>query len=157
MDNMDIRILRMLKENSRQSMSNIAQGLGISKATVSRRISRMEEEGIISGFTVSTDITKMGGMRAIMLLEISGSSLSSVVDDLAEFEEIEYIHKLFGDHSLLCEIYVSAVDSLYELIQNKIMTIPNVKNVEVDIMIERIAAHPEAELNFIASSGPLSK
>ncbi len=157
MDKVDIRILRMLKEDSRQSMANIAKEIGISKATVSRRISRMEDEGIISGFTVTTDITKMGGMRAIMLLETAGSSLTSVVDDLSKFEEIEYIHKLFGDHSLLCEIYVTAVDSLYELIQNRIMTIPNVKNVEVDIMIERIATHPEAELNFIASSGALSK
>jgi len=147
----------MLKVDSRESLSRIAERLRISKATVSRRISKMEEEGIISGYTVITNISKMGGMRALLMLEVSGSSLDSIIEELTRFEEIEYVHKLFGDHSLLCEVYVRAVDDLYELIQDKIVKISRISNVEVDILIERIAINREAEFNMVSSSAPLSR
>ena len=149
MDLLDVEILKMLRENSRESLGTMADRLSISKATVSRRISKMEAEGFISGYTVVTNTARMGLMRAIIGLEVVGPAINSVVDELRKFEEIEYIHKTFGDHSLLCEVYTKSVDSLYDLIQSRILKMPNIQNVEVDILIERIGLNPDAELDLI--------
>jgi DNA-binding Lrp family transcriptional regulator len=149
LDITDLKILKILKEDSRESLANIADKLSISKATVSRRISRMEEEGFISGYTIITNPARLGLMRAMIGLEVIGPSVNAIIEELKKFEEIEFIHKVFGDHSLLCEVYTKSVDSLYDLIQSHILKIANIQNVEVDILIERIALNPDAELDQI--------
>jgi Lrp/AsnC family transcriptional regulator, regulator for asnA, asnC and gidA len=148
MDLTDLSILKMLRHDSRESLGNIAQKLGVSKATVSRRISKMEHEGYISGYTIITSSSKLGMMRAMIGLEVVGPAVSSVIEELRQFNEIEYVHKVFGDHNLLCEVYAKSVDSLYDLIQNRIIKVPNIQNVEVDILIEKIPLNPNAELDL---------
>ncbi|MGD1061349.1 MAG: Lrp/AsnC family transcriptional regulator, partial [Methanomassiliicoccales archaeon] len=63
MDETDLKILKMLREDSRGSMGVMAGKLGISKATVSRRISKMEADGLIAGYTVVTNTSPLGLMR----------------------------------------------------------------------------------------------
>lgn len=157
MDITDLKILRMLRDDSRESMGSMASKLGISKATVSRRISKMESDDLISGYTVVTNTSRLGLMRAIIGLEVVGPSINAVIDELRKLEEIEFIHKVFGDHSLLCEVYTKSVDSLYDLIQNRILKVSNIQNVEVDILIEKIAMNPNAELDLISIQPSLNK
>lgn len=155
MDETDIQILKLLRRDSRQSLGKMAESIGISKATISRRITRMEENEIISGYTVMTNVSKMGVMRALLFLNVTGASLSRIIDDMRKFKEVEFIHKLFGDHSLLCEVYVATVDDLYQLIQDHILKIPGIQNVEVDILIDRIDMNPDAEFSTIATSSSI--
>lgn len=150
MDEMDLKIMRMLRENSRESLGTIASKIGTSKATVSRRIVKLEREGFISGYTLTTNASKLGLMRAMVCIEVSGSSVDSAIDELRRFEEIQTIYKVFGDHSLICEIFTQSVDSLYELIQSKLLKVVGIHNVEVDILIERIVLNPDAELDMLA-------
>lgn len=149
MDQIDFKILKRLRANARESFGNIAKDLQISKATVSRRISKLESEGYIGGYTAVTVASKFGLMRALISLEIVGSAIGSIIDELKKFEEIESTYKVFGDHSLVCEVYTKSVDNLYQLIQGRILGIPNINNVEVDILIERIVLNPDADLNMI--------
>jgi DNA-binding Lrp family transcriptional regulator len=131
MDETDLKILKMLRMNSRESFGNIAYKLEISKATVSRRISRLEADGYISGYTTVSNPSKVGLMKALISLEVVGSAINSVIEEF-------------------CEVYTKSVDSLYLLIQGKILAIPNVHNVEVDILVERIALNPNADLDMIS-------
>jgi len=149
MDLTDLSILKMLRQDSRESLGNIALKLGVSKATVSRRITKLENDGYISGYTILTSSSRLGLMRAMIGLEVVGPVVSSVIEELKQFEEIEYVHKVFGDHSLLCEVYAKSVDSLYDMIQNRILKVPNIQNVEVDILIEKIPLNPNAELDLL--------
>lgn len=155
LDETDVNILKLMRRDSRQSLGNMANALGISKATVSRRISKMEEAGIISGYSVMTNVSKMGVMRALLLIVVTGVSITEVIDEMHKFSEIEFIHKLFGDHSLLCEVYVATVDDLYQLIQDQILKIPGIQNVEVDILIDRIDMNPDAEFSTLTTSSSL--
>lgn len=155
MDDTDIEILKLLRRDSRQSLGKMAESIGISKATISRRITKMEENEIISGYTVMTNVSKMGVMRALLFLNVAGASLNRIIDDMRKFKEVEFIHKLFGDHSLLCEVYVPTVDDLYQLIQDHIVKIPGIQNVEVDILIDRIDMNPYAEFSTITTSSSI--
>jgi DNA-binding Lrp family transcriptional regulator len=149
MDEIDLNILKMLKQDSRVSLGKIAEKLDISKATVSRRISKMEDDDLISGYTLITNPTKLGLMRAIIGVEVAGSSLTEVIEELKKFDEIQNIFKVFGDHSLICEVYTKSVDSLYDLIQSRILKVASIQNVEVDILIEKISLNPDAELDML--------
>jgi DNA-binding Lrp family transcriptional regulator len=144
MDTTDLEILRMLRKNAREGLSNIAEHLGVSKATVSRRISRLEDEGYVNAYTMQVNTTKIGLMRALIGLQVVGAPLTTVIDELKKYHGIQYVYKVFGDHSLICEVYSTSVDNLYDLIQDKIVNIPNVQRVEVDILIERIPMNEDA-------------
>jgi DNA-binding Lrp family transcriptional regulator len=154
MDITDLEILKMLRQDSRESLASIASKLGISKATVSRRIAKLEEADYIAGYTIVTNPSRMGLMRAMIGLEVVGPAVGSVIEELSKFEEIEFVHKVFGDHSLLCEVYAKSVDSLYDLIQNRLLKVTNIQNVEVDILIERISLNPNAELDLFSLPPP---
>jgi len=144
MDVIDLEILRMLRKNAREGLGAIADHLGVSKATVSRRISRLEEAGYVNAYTMQMNTAKIGLMRALIGLQVVGSPLTAVIDELKKFPGIQYVYKVFGDHSLICEVYSTSVDSLYDLIQDKIVNIASVQRVEVDILIERIPINEDA-------------
>ncbi len=144
MDLIDLEVLRMLRKNAREGLGVIADQLGVSKATVSRRISRLEEAGYVNAYTMQVNTAKIGLMRALIGLQVVGSPLTTVIDELKKFPGIQYVYKVFGDHSLICEVYSTSVDSLYDLIQDKIVNIPSVQRVEVDILIERIPINEDA-------------
>ncbi len=148
MDLIDISILKCLRGNSRISLGRIAEELNISKATVSRRLSRMEGEGYVSGYTMETSPTKLGLMRAQVGLQVTGTAVNSVIEELRRFSEIESVMRTFGDHSLVCNIYTTSVDALYNLIQERMLKIPNINNVEVDIIIDSVTINPNAELDI---------
>lgn len=151
MDEADIRILKLLCKNSRESLAQMSAVLGISKATISRRISRLESKGIIKNYRAEINLSKLGVMRAVLLIEVVGAALNRVTEELKKFNEIGYAYKLFGDHNLMCEVYIKSVDELYQLIQEKVVKINGIKNVEVNILIDKIELNPDAEFNAIIS------
>jgi Lrp/AsnC family transcriptional regulator, regulator for asnA, asnC and gidA len=151
MDDTDLKILRILRENSRDSLGKISEQLSISKATVSRRLSRMEQEGYIAGYSITTNPTRFGLMKGIISLQVVGTAVNGVIEQLKENKEIESVMRVFGDHGLICEVYTSSVDALYALIQDRILKIPNIHNVEVDIVIDRTAVNPDAEFEMARS------
>ncbi len=148
MDSKDFEILRCLRSDSRVSMGLIAEQLGISKATVSRRLSRMEKDGVITGYSVEVNPSKLNLMRALLSIEVIGSSVHNVIEELKRFPEVANIYKSFGDHNIVVELFTSSVDSLYELIQERFLVIANIYNVEVDILVERIDVDPNSDIKI---------
>ncbi len=148
MDTKDFEILKCLRSDSRVSMGAIAEQLGISKATVSRRLSRMEKDGVITGYSVQVNPSKLGLMRAMLSIEVIGSSVHSVINEIKEFPEVSSVYKSFGDHNIVVELFTSSVDSLYDLIQERFLSISNIYNVEVDILVDRLDVDPNSDIKI---------
>ena len=70
MDYLDQQILMKLKENARQSASDISKEIHLSVSTVIDRIRKMESSGVIESYTVITDEKKTGN-DVTALMEIS--------------------------------------------------------------------------------------
>jgi len=152
LDRKDIEILKMLKIDSRTTMGAIGESLGISKATVSRRVAKMEEDGIIRKYSLEIDPSKMDLMKSLVFMQIVGNPVAIVIEQLKSNKEIGHIYKTFGDHNIICEIYTRSVDELYEMIQTKLLKMPSIKNVEVDILVERVTMNVNADLAIYSSS-----
>lgn len=60
LDPVDLQLLYLLERNSRSTLTEMADVLSISPNTVSNRLERLEEEGIINGYTVDIDYRKAG-------------------------------------------------------------------------------------------------
>ena len=68
LDRKDVEVLKMLRKDSRTPMGIVGENLGISKATVSRRVAGMEEDGMITKYSLEIDIASLGIMKSPFIL-----------------------------------------------------------------------------------------
>ncbi len=85
MDDLDEKLITLLRHNGRRSISDIAIDLGVSRATVRARMERLERSGDILGYTVilRSDAVDLP-VRGIMMIEIEGHVADRVVKALGE-------------------------------------------------------------------------
>ena len=70
MDNMDIMILKSLRKNARLTASAMSEEIGLSVSAVIERIKKLENSGIIKGYTIDVDQAKMGNTM-VALMDVS--------------------------------------------------------------------------------------
>ncbi len=102
MDELDKKILRELQLDARQSFTKIAQKIKISTATVSDRVKRLTEKGIICGYTTILNTSEIGMVTMITRIKIKpGYSIEEVGGEIAKLEESCCIYHITGDFDLM--------------------------------------------------------
>lgn len=120
LDELDRKILALLSEDSRRSYREIAKHLGVSHANVSGRIRRLEEGGVIKGYTVILDPEVMN-LYPLCLRISAGpqADLSEIGREVASLEKVHVVLRVSGDCELLaltmCEDRQEALNLLSEI------------------------------------------
>ncbi|MBS7659657.1 AsnC family transcriptional regulator, partial [Candidatus Bathyarchaeota archaeon] len=70
LDDLDIRILKALQEDARQTYTVIGQRLGVAHSTVYDRIRKLEAQGVIKGYTALIDYEKAGAKYVTAIMAI---------------------------------------------------------------------------------------
>ena len=97
-DDTDRRILAVLLEDARTSMRSIAEQVGVALGTVSNRVRRMEEFGVIQGYDVRIDAEEVGwNMTVLCALRIEKGQLMEVQRRIAEDSRVFAIYDVTGD------------------------------------------------------------
>ena len=130
MDIVDLKILELLKENSRMSFNDISQSVGKTEATVRRRVKKLTEEGIIKKFTVEFMIDNKPRTRATIKVEPDFKDIKRILKQLLEIEEITNIWRLSGDCGLFMKVEIPSIEQFNPLIEEKISQINGIKIVE---------------------------
>lgn len=135
MDDVDRSLVTILRHDGRRSVSAIATELRLSRATVRSRISRMERDGDIVGYTVilRADAVAMP-VRGLTTIEVEGRRTAQVIDALAGFQEVGAVHTTNGRWDLVAEI---SADSLTELdaVLRRLRLIPGVTGSETSLLL----------------------
>ncbi|MCM3380497.1 AsnC family transcriptional regulator [Shouchella clausii] len=121
MDKMDRDILKLLQENARMTISELSKELALSRPSMSERLLRLQEKGIIEHFTTRVSLKKIG-KDILLLIQVSGLKVP-----VAEFEEmvrqeqdIIECHRVTGEVSYFIKAAVSDVGSMRKLIDRLI-------------------------------------
>lgn len=105
MDEHDRRLITLLRHNGRRSVSDLAQEMGLTRATVRARIERLERSGSIIGYTVVLRADEVDlPVRGIMMIEIEGRAADRVIGALGGFPEVSEIHTTNGRWDLIVEL-----------------------------------------------------
>lgn len=105
MDDLDRRLIALLRADARQPVAALAQALKVSRATVQNRIDRMTVRGEIAGFTVRLHPeAEAGRVRAIMMIEVEGERSISVQRALRQRPEVTAVHTTNGRWDLVAEL-----------------------------------------------------
>ncbi len=113
MDDLDRRLIGLLRDNARLPVASLAQDLGVSRGTVQNRIDKLVASGEILGFTVRLKSEEMThGVRAITLINEQTKNVRSVVQALRQIPEARAIHTTNGRWDVMVEM---AADDLTAL------------------------------------------
>ncbi|AUC06552.1 Lrp/AsnC family transcriptional regulator [Acinetobacter variabilis] len=135
MNEIDSKILGLLRENSRISITEIAQKTRTSRATVQKRIEYMETTGIITGYTVRIKPNASPNkVQAWMSIMVEGNKATSVIKELRLNPAIQTLHTTNGKWDLLVEIQADSLIN-FDLILGQVRNIAGIYNTETSILL----------------------
>jgi DNA-binding Lrp family transcriptional regulator len=135
MDELDRRLVTLLRHDARRGISDLAVQLGVSRATVRARMEGLEKRGDIVGYTVilRADAVSMP-VRGVTLIEVEGRAKDRVVDVLGGYPEVSAIHTTNGKWDLVIEIAAMTLTDLDGLL-GRIRLIPGVTSSETNLLL----------------------
>lgn len=105
LDNLDIKILAHLLENSRRSFQEIAKYCLTSVPTVKSRVDRLLELGVIRRFTVDIDNSKLNLPEAVLLVNAKPQAVSRIAEELRGLEEVKELYVTSdSEAAIVCRI-----------------------------------------------------
>tara|TARA_B110000444_G_scaffold261439_1_gene313573 strand:- start:47623 stop:48102 length:480 start_codon:yes stop_codon:yes gene_type:complete len=98
LDETDRNLLSLLNTDARQSQRQLARKLGVAQGTVTNRIKRLEEEGVISGYSAVLNPEKIGWTMTIMAgLRIAKGRVIDVQQKIAADPRVFAVYDVTGD------------------------------------------------------------
>lgn len=119
LDIIDHQILELLSRNARRTMADIAERVSLSPSAVTRRIDRLERDGVISGYTVVIDHAKAGRpLQAFTEVRFSGTAdLEEIRATASTLPEVQAVFATAGDPDALVWLRVPDVERLGHVIE----------------------------------------
>ncbi|MCY1542690.1 HTH-type transcriptional regulator LrpC [compost metagenome] len=113
LDDLDQKILEVLLQDSRISLKELARQVGLSSPSVSERVRRLEERGVIRGFTIEVDPRALGyQLQAIVRIRPLPGMLHVVQKLIEETPEFCECDKVTGDDCYIVRLHVRSIDQL---------------------------------------------
>ncbi|MEY4763873.1 MAG: hypothetical protein RI907_546 [Pseudomonadota bacterium] len=136
MDSLDLQLMALLRQNARLSVADLAHKLGVSRGTVSNRIRKLEDTGVILGYTVSLKPdSRPEEIVAWMNIAVEGNELRRVISILAGDPAVTALHDTNGRWDLLAELKAGHLQELSKAME-RIRLIKGISHTETSIHLE---------------------
>lgn len=104
-DELNWKILTCLQENARMSNAEIGRQVGISSPAVADRIKKLEDIGIIQGYTANISPIETGlQLRAIITIRAFMGKLRPFIDKVKTFKEVLNCYRITGNENIVMEV-----------------------------------------------------
>lgn len=131
----DELLLSQLRDNARASTAEIARKLGLSRTTVQNRIARLEQQGVIRGYTVRVDDElERDRIRAHILITLRAKQMNAVVKSLQAMHEVRVLYSISGGHDLIALAVTTSVGEM-DVLTDRIGAIDGVERTNSSIIL----------------------
>ena len=127
-DDVDRSIVDQLRVNGRATNQQIADRLGLTAATVSARIRRMEDANKLRVVAVSDFSAHGYNVLMEVAIEVDGRPASEVVSELAEFREVFAAHLVTGRYDIDILVALHDFDELPDLLLNRLSSVRGIRS-----------------------------
>lgn len=113
LDSVDQRLLAHLADEPRIAMSELARRVGMSAPSVRDRVTRLEESGVIAGYRLVIDPTKVGlPVSAWVRIRPFAGQLPKIADLAQQTPEISECHRVSGEDCFLLRVHIPRIEDL---------------------------------------------
>ena len=130
-DEIYLKLIEELRDNGRAPYEKLAEKLGVSTATISRRIDRLLKEKVIR-FTTVADTKKIGyTARGLIALHVDFNKIEDVCNRLVGNPNIQLILTTFGRYDLFIMVHFKDEDTLTSFIKTELSNVIGINKVEI--------------------------
>ena len=133
MDNLDRRILDILRRDARTPYTEIAAQVGTSEGTVRNRVDRLTEEGIIERFTIST---RTGNIKAMIEVSVKVNvNTTNISETMATWEQVDFVWQVSGEEDVVLIVDAADTRAVNQLI-TRARELDEIKNTKTRLILD---------------------
>lgn len=138
-DKVDQQILELLIENSRTSLIEISEKVGLSRVAVKNRIDALEKNGVIEQYTVILNPEKVGRNVSVFFdIQVKPSCLNDVADVLIAEDAVTDVYLMTGASKLHVHAVLEMNQDLEHFVLEKLYPLPGIEHISSDLIVSRI-------------------
>ena len=136
MDDTDQKLIALLRQNARETVATLAARLKVSRGTVTNRITRLEDQGLIVGYTLRLrpDV-QPNDIRAWMSIAVEGNTTRAVIASLLGEPGVATLHDTNGRWDLLAELRAANLAELSAVLE-RIRLVKGIRNTETSLHLQ---------------------
>jgi Lrp/AsnC family transcriptional regulator, leucine-responsive regulatory protein len=142
LDRADMRIVDVVAEDGRISVTDLAKRVGLSKSPCQVRLRRLIEQGYILGFRAVLDPVKLGrdhvAFTEVKLSDTSEPALKAFNAAVRKIPEVEQCHMIAGPFDYLLKVRTADIQAYRRVLGETISTLPNVANTSTYVAMESV-------------------
>ena len=134
LDEIDLKIVAILEENSKKGTKELAQEVGLTVTPTFERIRRLERRGVIKGYVAKIDQAKIG-RNLLVFCQVSLKThttelLENFEKQVVELKEDEACFHIAGNYDYLLQARIHDMQEYQFFLKSKLAAIPNIANVQ---------------------------
>lgn len=142
----DTEIIRYLEEDSRTSLRHIASELDVSPTTVSNRVQKLKEEGVIEKFGIKLNLDELGySLTAVIKVKAKSDDLSKVLEEMETYPCLTHIYETTGDYDVIAigkfRSREGMTDKLVDLVQS-----PHIETTNTSLVLTTLKEYDNSGL-----------
>lgn len=155
LDEVDLKILKVLQQDASLSSAQVAERIGMSQSPAWRRIANLEQSGVIKERVTLIDRQKVGlSLLVFVLVRLEDQTEPTVrnfKDAAASIPEVLQAHMLMGDIDFLLQVIVRDIDAYLALLRERLSKLPGVSGLDSRVVVEEAKNSPVLPLDGVAS------
>ncbi len=135
MDDLDRRLIALLRADARATVASIAKALHVVRGTVQNRIAKLERDGTITGYTVRLKPqVDEHRIAALMTIAVQGNSADSVLRTLRGDPAIEALHTTNGRWDIVAELRADSLEA-FDRVLGRIRQVDGIASTETSLLL----------------------
>ncbi len=160
-DRYDLKLLTTLQRNGHATNAELGETAGLSASQASRRVQRLQEAGVITGYTALLDPAALGlGVTAyaqILLERRDKSRPQDFEKQVAALPEVLECFAVTGEADYVLRIVAQDLAAFSDVMMKKLLTLPGVAQVKTSIALSRVKETHELPLSHITKPPPKAR
>lgn len=132
MDRIDRQIIAALQRDGRQRLADLSAVVGLSPTPLARRITRLESDGIITGYAARVDQEKLGlPLNAFIFVELehhSRDAITAFENRLRRFDEVMECYLMTGTRDVLLRVVAADLKDFDRFLEEGLMQTPGIRS-----------------------------
>jgi Lrp/AsnC family leucine-responsive transcriptional regulator len=117
LDPTDVAIIEVLQEDGRIAISELGRRVGLSQPATSERVKRLEERGIITGYTAKINPAALGlRMMAVIRLRTTHEHIQACLKQFSEMPHVMEVLRLTGEDCFILKVFVPSPQELETIV-----------------------------------------
>ena len=152
LDNIDLKILKLLQENSKITNLDLSKRIGLSPAPTLERVKKLEQSGVIQSYHAKVDSSKLGlNVGTFVLVSLAWqkeNALDNFIEKIQNIDEVTEGYIITGDGDFLLRVVCKDIPAYEQLLFKKLSQIEEVERLKTLMTLSKVKKSKILPFNY---------